>query len=115
MSTGRKRDLKAGLALGLLGSVLLAVLLFSLLLFHDHTLVGGWAVDRDETVLDCRDLPLHSTMGLRRLRDPQQLDLRGSHLRLKPMQRLRERFPDCAIRWDVPIGGARYDRAALAV
>ena len=115
MSTGRKRDLKAGLALGLLGSVLLAVLLFSLLLFHDHTLVGGWAVDRDETVLDCRDLTLHSTMGLRRLRDPQQLDLRGTQLRLKPMQRLAERFPDCDIRWDVPIGAGRYDSASLSV
>lgn len=115
MGKTNKLNLKAKLALSLLGAVLLAALLFTLLLLRGHTLIGGWAVDRNETVLDCRDLTLHSTLGLRRLYAPEELDLRGSELRLRSVQRLRQRFPDCRIRWDVPIGGERFDSDSLAV
>lgn len=110
-----KRNIFLKLALLLTGAVLLAVLLFSLLLMRNHTLVGGWAVSRDETVLDCRDLTLHSTLGLRRLRNPEALDLRGSELSLRSVQRLQKRFPDCRIRWDVPVGGGRFDSDSLAI
>lgn len=115
MSTKTRLNLKARLALGLLGAVLLAALIFTALLLKDHTLIGGWAVSRDETTLDCRDLTLHSTLGLLRLRQPLELDLRGSELRLNAVERLQKRFPDCAIRWDVPVGGGRFDSEALAV
>ena len=90
MGKTNKLNLKAKLALSLLGAVLLAALLFTLLLLREHTLIGGWAVDRNETVLDCRDLSLHSTLGLRRLYAPEELDLRGSELRLRSVQRMRQ-------------------------
>ncbi|MBE6969304.1 MAG: leucine-rich repeat domain-containing protein [Ruminococcaceae bacterium] len=115
MSTKNKRSIAVRLALGFSGAVLLAALIFILLLCKNHTLVGGWAVRRDETTLDCRDLTLHSTLGLRRLRQPEELDLRGSELSLRSVQRLQKHFPDCSIRWDVPIGNERFDSASLAV
>jgi len=110
-----KRSILLRLALLLAGAVLLAALIFSVLLFRNHTLVGGWAVDRNETVLDCRDLTLRSTLGLQRLRSPEELDLRGSKLSLRSVQRLQKRFPHCRIRWDVPIGGERFDSDSLAI
>lgn len=115
MSKTEKLNFKAKLALSLLGAVLLAALLFTLLLLKDHTLIGGWAADRDETRLDCRDLTLHSTLGLLRLRNPEELDIRGSELRLGAVQRLQKRFPDCVLHWDVPIGNRRFDSDSLAV
>ena len=110
-----KRSIFLKLALLLAGAVLLAALIFTLLLMKNHTLVGGWAVSRDEAVLDCRDLTLRSTAGLMRLRNPEALDLRGSALSLRSVQRLQKRFPDCRIRWDVPVGGIRHDSDSLAI
>ena len=52
--------------------------------------------------------------GLHR-RDSAQIDLRGRSISVEKYLRLREAMPECAIYWDVPIGGAAIDCESTAV
>ncbi len=93
------------LLLALLLAAASAVLYFS----RDYTLIGGWVFPRDTAELDLRDLSVHGTAGLRRLRAPAFIDLRGSAVSPRQMEQLQSAFPTCDIRWDVPLGENRYD------
>lgn len=44
--------------------------------------------------------------------EPDSLDLRDRELSFEDYTRLRERFPDCAIRWMVPLSGGSFDSAS---
>ena len=102
-------------AAALLSILLLTALILTLSLSPTRTLIGGWVVPRSSRELDLRDLNVHTTWGLSRLRDPVSVDLRGSPLSAREMLRLREKFPDCDFRWDVPVGGERFDNLSLSV
>ena len=48
-------------------------------------------------------------------RDSAQLDLRGKKVSTMEYVRLRQKLPDCVIRWDVPIGGGALDCESEAI
>ena len=101
--------------LGAFMAILLAAGILLSALWPSRTLIGGWVYRRNEAVPDLSGEGLRSVKGLLRLRDPQLLDLRGSELDLEELLTLREHFPDCALRCDVPIGSRRIDNSAVAL
>ena len=102
-------------ASALLLSLLLCALILTLAFSSTRTLIGGWAVPRNSRELDLRDLTVRSDWGLRLLRDPRRVDLRGSLLSAREMLRLTERFPDCEFLWEVPVGTERFDSRSLSI
>ena len=72
-------------ASALLLSLLLCALILTLAFSSTRTLIGGWAVPRNSRELDLRDLTVRSDWGLRLLRDPRRVDLRGSLLSAREM------------------------------
>lgn len=48
-------------------------------------------------------------------RRAESLDLRREPLTAAEYRALREKLPDCAIRWSIPIGGRTYDSAARSI
>lgn len=99
--------------LGVLISLLLALLILFAALWPERTVIGGWVYRRNETVLDLSGTRLRSLDGLKRLRNPQFIDLRGSSLTLEELLALRELFPDCDMRYDVSIEGNLYDSETI--
>lgn len=102
-------------ALGAFISLLLAFLILLAALWPSRTLIGGWLYRRNETELALNNEGLRSVRGLLRLNDPRSLDLRGNELSLRELLTLRARFPDCALRCDVPLEGQRIDSDSTAL
>ena len=66
---------------------------------------GGKLVSRNETHIDLSDSGMKSTKSLLRLKAPEEIDLRGNDLDGGDYKSLAAAFPECSIRWDVPLGG----------
>ena len=96
-------------ALGALVSVLLALLILLAVLLPSRTVIGGWAYRRSETALDLSGEGIRSIRGLRRLHDPQYLDLRDNPLEPEQLLALHEAFPNCELRCQVPVEGQHID------
>ncbi len=101
------RSVLTGLGL----AIVLALGILVAALSPSRTLIGGWLYRRNEGVLDLSGQGIRSLSGLRRLNDPQYLDLRGNELDLRQLLELQERFPGCEIRCEVPIGAERIDNS----
>ena len=114
MNTVWKARLKLTAA-ALLSVLALTALILALSLSPTRTMIGGWILPRSSRELDLRDLNVRTTWGLARLRDPVSVDLRGSPLSSREMLRLKEKFPACDFRWDVPVGGERFDNLSLSI
>ena len=82
-------------------------------LLRDSTFIGGARVARDAESVESDSV--HALCGLLRLREPKELELRGSPLTLRQGERLRGRFPDCALRWDVPLSSGRFESDTTAL
>ena len=96
-------------ALGALASLLLAFLILLAALYPTRTLIGGWVYRRGESRLELAGEGIRSVRGLKRLEDPQYLDLRDNPLRAEELLELRAAFPDCDLRCEVPVEGQRID------
>ncbi len=110
-----KKEKLLRIALGGAVAAVLALLVLTAVLLPSRTLIGGWAYRRSESTLELADEGLRSIAGLKRLENPRYLDLRGNPLTLKQLCELRERFPDCEIRCEVPIEGQRTDNSVSSL
>ena len=93
---------------------LLAVILLGegfLVLRATYTLVDGKPCRLNAQELDLRDAGLSQVENLEKCRNLQWVDLRGNDITPQAVEALQEALPDCEIRWDVPLGGAKYDSA----
>lgn len=104
-----RKEILRRIALGAAAALALALLILTLALHPSRTLIGGWYYRRNETVLDLSGEKLRSNRGLLRLNRPEKLDLRGCRLSAGELIELAERFPDCEIRCEVPVGNERID------
>ena len=95
-------------------AVVLLVLILGLgtaagVFFTRNTLVDGRVIPVDSVSLDLRDAGLGDVRGLRRCRDLRSVDLRGNDLDEDALRELQEALPECEIRYDVTLGGTKYD------
>ena len=95
--------------------VVLAMLAGGMLLYHTYTLVDGELFRLDATELDWRDEGRSSFLGLQRLKNLRNIDLRGNSVSVQDYRTLQAALPDCRIRWDVPVDGQTYDSASAAL
>ena len=91
----------AGIALLLAAGCLTMWLLF--------TFVGGRMISRSEINIDLKEAGLEDVKALLRLSQPEKMDLRDNPLDAEDIDSLTEKFPDCEILWDVPLGAERFD------
>ena len=77
--------------------------------FYRNTLVDGRIIPVDSVTLDLRDAGITDVGGLKRCRGLQSVDLRGNDLDETSFRELQEALPECVIRYDVPLGGEKYD------
>lgn len=91
----------AGVALLLAAGCLTMWLLF--------TFVGGRMISRSEINIDLKEAGLEDVKALLRLSQPEKIDLRGNPLDAEDIDSLTEKFPNCEILWDVPLGAERFD------
>ncbi|MEE1327435.1 MAG: leucine-rich repeat domain-containing protein [Oscillospiraceae bacterium] len=91
----------AGIALLLAAGCLTMWLLF--------TFVGGRMISRSEINIDLKEAGLEDVKALLRLSQPEKMDLRDNPLDAEDIDSLTEKFPDCEILWDVPLGVERFD------
>ncbi len=66
---------------------------------------GGGFIPRGERIVDLRSSGIENTNALLRLKDPEEIDLRGNMIDAGDYKSLAAAFPGCTIRWDVPLGG----------
>jgi len=97
-----------------------AVLLIALALVVGNlcfVFAGGKLIAKGKAEIDLQNAGLESTEALLRLKDPRYIDLRGNGISVESYESLQAAFPSCAIRWDVPLGGAeeRWDSDAEQV
>lgn len=59
--------------------------------------------------MDLRNSSLTSLKALERLTGLETLDLRGNALSAESVVALQKKLPNCAIRWDIPLGSYCYD------
>ena len=95
-------------------AVVLLVLILGLgtaigVFFSRNTLVGGKIIPVDSVTLDLRDMGLTDLRGLSRCRQLQSVDLRGNDLDEDALDALRQALPQCDVRYDVTVGGVKYD------
>ena len=74
--------------LGAFVSLLLAALILLAALYPSRTLIGGWVYRRGESRLELAGEGIRSVRGLKRLEDPQYLDLRDNPLRAEELLEL---------------------------
>ncbi len=72
------------------------------------TNLDGKYVYRSEKVLDLRDSGITDISNLMKLKDPEIIDLQGDPITVEQYETLQEKFPDCDIRWDVPLSSGSY-------
>ena len=70
---------------------------------------GGETLSVETKNMDLRNSSLTSLQGLERCTGLETLDLRGNELSAESVVELQNKLPDCAIRWDIPLGELRYD------
>lgn len=103
------------LAVIIFAAVLAAGLITFLILRSIYISVDGQLIRRDSSELKLEEVQLTGVDALLRLENPASLDLRGEEISAEDFDRLQEAFPDCAIRWDVPVGGERFDSGAESI
>ena len=76
---------------------------------NGHVLVAGRVVSTEVTELDLSGRELSGLSSLKRCRNLQSLDLRGCDVSEEDLAMLRAALPGCEVRYDVVVGGVRYD------
>ena len=94
--------------------VILLVLLLALagagaVFLNSHLFISGKLISTDVTQLDLSGRELGSLMSLKRCKALKSLDLRGCEVSGEELAQLQAALPECVIRYDVTVGGERYD------
>ena len=76
---------------------------------NSHVFIAGRAVSTEVTELDLSGREVGSLLSLKRCRGLKELDLRGCNVSESDLAALREALPACVIRYDITVGGERYD------
>lgn len=100
---------KGGLVAIIIGAIVLVLVAACLAMWLLFTSAGGRLISRSETNIDLKAAGLENVKGLFRLSQPEKMDLRGNRLSVEDIDSLTEKFPNCEILWDVPVGGERFD------
>ncbi len=95
-------------------ALLVAAYLLSSVFF---VFVGGSFISRSEKEIDLSSSGVKRTGALLRLKEPETIDLRGNDIDAGDYKALAAAFPNCLIRWDVPLGGVgeKWDNLSESV
>ncbi len=75
--------------------------------FNDtHAQVGEIHYSLDESVLVFSSADIDTINEIKRFKNPESIDLRGSNVSLEDTLELMEFFPECDIRWNIPIASS---------
>ena len=97
---------------GIAAALLLAGAVLLLRFSARYTLIGGRAYERSSSSLDLRGENIPTLAGLRRLYEPQELDLRSTGLTPEQAAALQSRFPRCILHYDIPLRDRVFDNDA---
>ena len=107
MASGTHVKRSGGGGRGLIVIIFIALVLAAAYLVSSmfFIFVGGSFVSRNESRVDLSFSGIEKTGTLLRLKAPAEIDLRGNDIDAGDYKSLAAAFPDCVIRWDVPLGG----------
>ncbi len=80
----------------------------AVLLFSNYVFIGGKLINKNTESIDLTGKNIR-TSSLMRFTSPKEIVLLDSNVSVEDYQSLREVFPDCHIRWSVPLSSGRYD------
>ncbi len=91
--------------------ILAAVLLWAgvgIFIAVNYIFAGGRLISRKTDNIDLSGKNV-SVTALKKLRSPKEIDLLDSNISFKDYETLRSCFPECHIRWSVPLSSGRFD------
>lgn len=107
MASGTHVKRSGGGGRGLIIIIFIALVLAAAYLVSSMFFIfaGGSFISRNESRVDLSFSGIEKTGALLRLKAPAEIDLRGNDINAGDYKSLAAAFPDCVIRWDVPLGG----------
>ena len=108
---GRRRHAasNASLKIALFICVLAAVAVSLFYFDSKYVCYGGNVYSGGETAIDLRGAQEIDVDRLCMMRSLEYIDLRDSRLTVRQADQLRQRLPECNVRWTVPVAGRLYD------